>query len=312
MAATVNNDVIIYNELMQTSYLERIQDVIEVFNANANGTMLITSTRFEGDFSKSAFYNIGESIRHRDVNSTAAAAISGISMQERVDVKTPWVYGTVASTVEAFKRRARSLEEFYMLVGQDIADASMQYYFKLASASLTAAIANAPTLNVSGSIAPDSKLLIANAIERFGDRYSRIRLMVMNSVTYFKIVRDAIENRIDTEIGIVIRGGVPQTLGIDVLVTDQMPSDKILMLQQGAIEIKESQDPVFRTWDYNDAENFQMRFKAEGTVNLSLLGYSYDVAAGANPNIATLSASANWNKHYQDVKSTAGIVITIV
>lgn len=72
MATTTNNDLVIYNDLAQTAFLERRQDNLAVFNQASNGAIVLDNLFIEGDFRKRAFYHIGGSIEHRDVNSTAS------------------------------------------------------------------------------------------------------------------------------------------------------------------------------------------------------------------------------------------------
>ncbi|MBS7785643.1 major capsid protein, partial [Providencia stuartii] len=70
MATTTNSDLVIYNDLAQTAFLERRQDNLAVFNQASNGAIVLDNLFIEGDFRKRAFYQIGGSIEHRDVNST--------------------------------------------------------------------------------------------------------------------------------------------------------------------------------------------------------------------------------------------------
>ncbi len=49
MATTVNSDMIVYNDLAQTAYLERIQGVIDVFNASSNGALILDNELIEGE-----------------------------------------------------------------------------------------------------------------------------------------------------------------------------------------------------------------------------------------------------------------------
>lgn len=120
MATTVNSDLIIYNDLAQTAYLERLQDVLDVFNTASNGAIVLRNELIEGDLRKRSFYKIGGSLGHRDVNSNATVTGSKIGAGEMIGIKSPWKYGPYETTEEAFKRRARSPEEFSMLVGQDM------------------------------------------------------------------------------------------------------------------------------------------------------------------------------------------------
>ena len=108
MATTVNSDMIVYNDLAQTAYLERIQDVMDIFNGSSNGAIILDNELIEGDLRKRAFYKLGGSIAHRDVNSVATIAGQKIGSGEMVGVKVPFKYGPYETTEEAFKRRARS------------------------------------------------------------------------------------------------------------------------------------------------------------------------------------------------------------
>lgn len=69
MSTTVNTDLVIYDDLAQTAFLERRQDNLEVFNASSNGAILLDNELIEGDFRKRAFYKVGGSIESRNVNS---------------------------------------------------------------------------------------------------------------------------------------------------------------------------------------------------------------------------------------------------
>ena len=312
MATTVNNDMVIYNRLAQTAYLERLQDNLDVFNAASNGAIVYRSEVIEGDFDKKAFYKVGGSIEHRDVNSTSAVTPKKIGSGESIGVKCPYKYGPYASTEEAFNRRARTPEEFAMLVGQDMADALMEGRLQYALAALDAAIGGNAAMVAEGSIAVDGRKALTRGMRKFGDRFSRIGLWVMNSDTYFDIIDDALTNQVYGESEIVIYGGLPGTLGKPVLVSDKVPTDKAFGLQGGAIQVVESQAPGFRAYDINDQENLAIGIRGEGTFNLELLGYSWkDDVGGANPTLAAIGAAANWKKHAGSDKMTAGVLLDL-
>ena len=85
----------------------------------------------------------------------------------------------------------------------------------------------------------------------------------------------------------------------------------ILGLVAGAVSVTESQAPGFRSYDINDQENLAIGYRAEGTVNVELLGYSWDETKGANPDLTKIGTGANWNKHFTSNKSTAGVLIKL-
>jgi len=311
MATTVNSDLIIYNDLAQTAYLERLQDVLAIFNQSSGGALVLRNENIEGDLRKRAFYKIGGSLEHRDVNSTSTVSGKKIGADEMVGVKTPWKYGPYETTEEAFKRRARSPEEFSMLVGQDMADAVLDYYIQVAFAALSAAIGGNANMVATGSFAADHKKVLTKGMRKFGDRFNRISLFGMDSTTYFDLVDDAIDQKIYEEAGVVIYGGSPGTMGKPVLVSDKIPAEKIFGLQAGAVTLTESQVPGVRSYNIDNQENLAIGYRAEGTFNVDLLGYSWKDTAGVNPNLATLGAGANWEKYATSDKSTAGVVINL-
>lgn len=313
MATTVNSDVIIYNEQVQTAYLERIQDVTDIFNASSNGAIVLRTEAIEGNFNRSAFYELNGSLSHRDVNSAADPGFSKIGMDEMIGVKTPWKYGPYAATEESFKRRNRSPEEFSQLIGQDMAQATLKYMIQASFGALSAAILANAGMHVNASWANDGKKVLTRGMRKFGDRFNRIALFAMDSERYFDLVDQAIVNKVFEEAGFVIYGGSPGTMGIPILVSDLVPDDMIFGLQAGAIEVVESQAPGVRQYDINNQENLARGYRGEGTFNVELLGYSWNVDGGAvaNPTLAQISTGANWRKYATSDKATAGVIIEV-
>ncbi|OCG68516.1 hypothetical protein A9G39_02670 [Gilliamella sp. Imp1-6] len=311
MATTVNTDLIIYNDLAQTAFLERRQDNLDVFNAASNGAILIDNELIEGDFRKRAFYKVNGSIDPRDVNSVDPITGKKIGAGEAVGVKVPWKYGPYETTEEAFKRRGRDISEFSEVIGVDVADATLEGYVKYAINSLMAAIGANTDMTVTADIATDGKKTLTKGLRKYGDKFNRVALFVMHSTTYFDIVDQAMDNKLYEEAGVVVYGGQPGTLGKPVLVTDSAPVDAILGLVASAVKITESQAPGFRSYDINTQENLAIGYRAEGTVNIDLLGYSWDTSKGANPDLAKLSNQVNWKKHFDSNKSTAGVLIKL-
>ena len=308
---TVNSDMIIYNQLAQTAYLERLQDNLDVFNKASNGAIRYVNEVIQGDFSQKSFYRVGGGIEHRDVNSVAKVTPKKIGAGEMVGVKTPYKYGPYSPTEEAFKRRARSPEEFAEIIGYDLADALVAGRLQYGLTALKAAITSNPDMIAKGSIATDGRKALTKGMRKFGDKFGRISLWVMNSDTYFDIVDEALTNQVYGESELVIYGGLPGTLGKPVLVTDLVGDNDAFGLQAGALTVTESQAPGFRAYDINDEENLAIGMRAEGTFNLDLLGYSWDSSKGANPTLALLGADANWKKYATSNKMTAGTLLDL-
>lgn len=315
MASTLTSDLVVYDRLAQTSYLERIQENLNVFNQSSNGAIVLRSEAIEGDFDKAAFYDPFGSLAHRDVNSNSTVTPSNISASERVNAKTPWKYGPYATSEEAFKRRDRDPAEFYRLMGQSVADSTREYMADCALASVAACIAGNSAMQATGTLALRKGLV--EGLRKFGDKFNRVSLFVMSSSNFFDIVGQALSDKLYEEAGMVIYGGSPGTLGKPILVTDLLDSspDYVYGLQQGGVQIVESQAPGFRSYEINDIENLAVGYRAEGAFNVDVLGYSWDIntspAATANPDKSALGSSANWTKHATSDKNTAGVRIAL-
>lgn len=309
MAMTINEDLIIYNREIQTSFLERQQDVLNVFNDSSNGAIVLRNEMIEGDFDKSAYYKDFGEVSDRDVNSTSSVDLDSIDQGERIGVKYAWKFNPVAITEESFKRRARSLSEFAQLTGAELADKVLMHNISVAMGSFDAAVDNNSAMKISGSFGGDGYKLMTKALRAFGDRSSRLALFAMDSATFYDMVDMSISERVFNEDFAVIHGGQPATFGRPILVSDQFESSTIYGLQTGAIQLTESQAPGTRLWDINDAENLALGFRAEGTVNIDLMGYSYD--GSSNPKLDDLKESDNWEKFVESDKNTAGVVVDV-
>ena len=207
------------------------------------------------------------------------------------------------------KPRKRPLNA--VVIGVDVADATLEGYVKYGLKALTAAIGANPDMVVTADIETDGKKTLTRGLRKYGDKFNRVVLFVMHSATYFDIVDEAIANKIYEEAGVVVYGGQPGTLGKPVLVTDTMDADAILGLVAGAVTVTESQAPGFRSYDINDQENLAVGYRAEGVVNVDLLGYSWDTAKGDNPDLTAIGTAGNWKKHFTSNKSTAGVLIKL-
>lgn len=311
MATTVNSDVIIYNETVQTAYFERIQDNLAVFNENSSGAIGLNSEMVEGDLKLKSFYKLGGSIASRNVNSVAAVTGSKIGMDEQVSVKSPWKYGPYETTEEAFKRRGKSAEEFSMLIGEDMGDAVLDGWVDYAIAALEGSIGSNAGMIVTGDLATEGKKVLTKGLRTMGDKFGMVAIWVMDSSTYFDIVDQAIDNKVYEEAGVVVYGGTPGTLGKPVLVTDKCPANKVFGLQAGAVLVTESQAPGVRSYDIDTQENLAVGYRGEGVVNVEVMGYSWKTKTNVNPDIAAIGTASNWKKVATSDKATAGFIIDL-
>jgi hypothetical protein len=318
MATTVNSDVILYDDVAYTAYLELIQDNLNVFNGASSGAIVRRNELIRGDFMRRSFFLLAQDAVHRDPNSSADATASKFTGDERVSVKCPWGYGPIEATHESFRRAGAgaSSEEFSRMVGQQLANTAIKYQVRAAMAALSGALGSNSGVQATGNWSVDKHRIMTKGLRTFGDAASNVVLWAMDSNTYFDLVDNAIAEKIYNEAGQVIYGSSPGTMGRPVLVSDLVPADTIFGLVPGAIDLVESQQPLVWTYDVNGRVNKTMGMQGEGVFNVEVLGYAWDVggspAAPANPNLSQLATPANWKKIATSDKATAGFVIEIV
>lgn len=143
----------------------------------------------------------------------------------------------------------------------------------------------------------------------------------MHSKPFFDLMGSAITDKIYGVANITIYNGTIATLGKPVIVTDaaalyhaavgSVPASyTTLGLTEGAVEITESEEEQVVAEVITGLEQLAARIQGEYAFNVSVKGYSYDIAnGGINPSDATLATATNWDKYVADIKHTAGIAI---
>lgn len=308
---TTPRDMVIYNTVAVTTFVEKLQENLDVFNKASQGAIVLDSEMKMGAFSKSSFFKLNGHTEWRDIYSTEKAEHKKIAMGENVSAKIPWMYGPYSTTIEAFNRQGLTTATFAASVGEDAAQAQKEAYIAHAMAALKGAL-TASSLVVKGSFktgAPQKAL--SAGLRKFGDKAQRIRLFVMNSVDAFDFMESSIDNKLYEEAGMVVYGGAPGTLGKAVLVTDECPVGEVYGLVQNAVRVTETQASQFVFYEINDQINLAVGYRGEGNFNIEVLGHSYDVKQGENPKLATLASPATWIKTAESIKSTAGVIVDL-
>lgn len=309
--ATLSPDLTQYDTAFHTGFLEALQDFSEAFSQRSNGAIVVRSEALPGDYSRQSIYTALGSVVHRDITSSAAAPTQPVVDADAVAVKTAWRFGPVDFSREAVVRKGQTIEQIELLAGRRAAESATQYQLDCAIAAITGATAGQTDVQATGSWSSDGKKLLTKALRRFGDRASELRLWIMSSASFFDLVDTAITEQLFGEVGTVVYGGQPGTLGLPVLVSDRCPDDLIFGLRAGAIEVIESQPPQYLRQSVAGGNNLVERIQAEGTINIAVYGYRWAPATAIlNPDPTQLAAGANWAR-WSGAKTSAGVVIQV-
>jgi hypothetical protein len=120
--------------------------------------------------------------------------------------------------------------------------------------------------------------------------------------------------------GVTIYQGTVASFGRPTLVIDSpalvAPGTpdryRVLGLVEDAIEVAESEERSIVSDVITGLENLVMRIQGEYAFNVRLRGFAWDVVAGGiNPTDAALEQKTNWQVAAADVKSLAGVRLTV-
>jgi len=317
MAVTTPNDFVIYNEWLQSGYLERIAENVQGFNANSNGGIVLTTASLLGNYKETAFFKElaqADLIHDRDKNSTAAVTAAKMQAVEEVIPYLPSRFGPYETTRSAFLDIGKSPQEFSALLGQALADAVMKDMLDTSFAATIAAVtANTPAYVVGDATKGLTYNGFIDGMAAYGDKLDNIAVFVMRSKDYFSVMRDNVTAAtIDSIAGQTLREGSVATLGKPVLVMD---NDKlmagtdgaVLALAKGAITCIADDDMYITTKEDLLKENITITWQGESQYGLKLAGYSYDKTKAITR--TEIVKGANWSKVVSSDKNTGAVIV---
>jgi len=316
---TTPNDFVIYNEWVQSGYLEKLSENVNGFNANSNGGIVLTTAALLGNYKETAFFKElaqADLIHDRDKNSTATVTAAKMEATEEVVPYLPSRYGPYETTRSAFLDIGKTPEEFSSLLGQALADAVMK---DMLDTSFAATIGAVTSNNAAYVVGDKTKGMTYNGfidgMAAFGDKLDNIAVFVMRSTDYFNLMRDNITAAtIDTIAGQTLREGSVATMGKPVLIMDNdtltnvaKDGGVVLALAKGAITCIADDGVYITTKEGLLKENITITWQGESQYGLKLMGYGYDKTKTITR--TEIVKGTNWSKTVSSAKNTGAVVI---
>ncbi len=317
MATGTNTDLKIYPDQFFAGMRESLQENTNAFNGASNGSIQLVSDLSRGDFQDESFFKkLSGAVGHRDPNSTADATSIKLEQGEHTSIKIPRKYGPVENTATSFRRIAQDPATMSFIIGQNVGEDMAQDYLTAAITCVSTCLGSVTELtHVAGSAANHTAL--TGGLRKFGDKAQSLVALVMNSDSYFDMVDNAIADKLYEEAGTVVYGAQPGTFNRPTIVTDNASltasatTNNILALTNGAVIINESETGDTLLERVGGKDNIIMRFQSEYAFNSGVKGFSWNKTAGVNPTNAALGTAANWVQVVSDIKSCAGVMITV-
>ena len=312
------SDMQVFNEYLQTTLTETLDQQVDKFNAASNGGIVLTTGSMEGDFTNRAIYKkISNLVRRR--NAYGSGAVTPTNLEQLLDSAVKVASGTPPVNIppSQFAWLDKSPDEAGVVIGEQLAGDTLADMLNSALASYVSATAAQAEAFLDGTGTTADLAKLNSGAGKFGDASQELVAWVMHSKVLTDIYGTALANseRLFQFGNVqVVSDGFGRPLVVTdspALITAGAPDVyHIAGLTAGGIVVQRNDDFVSVMVDEAGDENIGKKFQAEWSNKLSLKGYSWDQAAGgASPNDAALTTATNWDKYVTSHKDLAGVLI---
>lgn len=308
----------VFNSYLMEATIETLSQMVDKFNGASNGSIVLTSDGFDGDFIQRSFYSALHGAKRRVDRYAAQATVTPTALAQLQEngVKVAGGFGPIIFEPSQMSWINKNEAEAIEAISKNLAEAMMGDQLNTAIAALVAAISNvsaakndvSATLGLSYSAINDAHAL-------FGDASGSLAAQVMNGAAYHKFVGQNLTNT-----GTLFQADnvmIVDILGKPVIVTDApalyatgTPNLlKVLSLASGAAVVMDGSDVISNIETTNGNSRIETTMQADYTFGLALKGYSWDTAnGGKSPTDAELATGSNWDMIATSVKHTAGVI----
>ncbi len=311
----------VFNEQVQTTAIEMLDQEVNKFNAASNGAITLTTEGFMGDYRFQNFFQSLHSAQRRVdrylTNSDQTA--TALAQLQEIGVKVAGGFGPILWEPAQLNWVQMNPEAAILAISRNLAEAMMKDMLNSGIAAAVAAMENVgSTVVYDTNTARDITYRDINASHaKFGDMSQLLVCTVMDGTSYHDLIDANLTNTPQLfQFGNVT---VVDILGKRVVVTDapalrESPTTtgndiKVLSLVRGGITIYEGNDLVTNLETTNGKKRIETTWQADYTFGLALKGYQWDTTSGGkSPTDAELSTGSNWDKIATSIKHTAGVL----
>lgn len=306
----------VFNESLQTATIETLAQMIDKFNAASQGTIVLTSEGFAGDFRyRNAWSSLASARRRVDRYATNAnQAATKLAQLQEIGVKVAGGFGPVEFEPGQLSWVEKNPAEAVAVISQALAEGMLQDQLNSAIAALVAAIeAQSGDTTYDTGTGPISYADLNLGHAKFGDQSSLILADVMDGASYHALIGQ----NLSTYQALFTSGGVTvvNVLGKPIIVTDAPAlretgtgaDVKALGLVAAAATVFDGSDLITNVQTSNGKERIVSTFQADYSFGLALKGYAWDTGTGGkSPTDIEIATGGNWDKVASNIKHTAG------
>jgi len=324
MATGTASDFTIVSEFFWAGLQEKVAQNIAAFNSASADTIRLSSKLLKGNFAQTTVLDlIADLVSRRDTTSVSAVDDLKIEDGNLISVKINRKVGPVGQTIDAWRKLGKTKEDMSRALGQQVGDAQAQDWLNTGLIALETALESVAAVNYDGTAAATKTINTPNLVAAralLGDAYMNIEAWVMRSEPYNELVSRQLVTEgvaLDRVAGVAFTKGVPQTLGLPVLVTDSpalidlngsaTDTYTVLGLTKGALNVIQSEQSDMESAVITGFDNLIYRVQGESAFNIEVKGMQYVEATGANPTDATLGTTSSWAQVVSSMKSGPGV-----
>jgi hypothetical protein len=307
----------VFNTYIMPATMETFAEMIRLFNAASNNSIVLDAGNFSGNFKTQAFFDSVMSGQRRVSRNgpNTEAPKTYITDHTKTDVKVAGGFGPIVYEPSEMTWLREPTATGIELASRGFASALLLDQINTALGAVVGAISNQPD-TVYGSA---SEVLTYDTINlahsRFGASSSLLRTDFMSGLQYHKFVSQNLKNAPS----LLFEAGnvrIVDILGKTVVVVDApaltdtiRKVSRVVSLAAGAVTVSDSRDIITNIDTTNGLQRIETTFQADYTFNLSLKGYSWDTATGgSSPDDSELYTGANWDRVSGPVHTTAGVL----
>lgn len=310
--------MIVFNQYFMPAIIETLGQDIAKFNAASAGSIMLSTTAFDGDFFQESFWKGVHSAQRRvdRYASQSAAAATDLQQGSNAMVKVAGGFGPIRFEPAQMTWLNKPTAEGIEVASRNFAEALLRDQLNTAIAALVGAIGNVAGLvnDVSATTALTYRAL-NGAHAKFGDRSADIIANVMNGATYHNLIDQNLANGQN----LFQAGGVTvvDILNKRVVITDA-PSlylagtpnkARALGLVAGAATVADAGDVITNIATTNGQTRIETTLQSDYSFALGLKGFTWDITnGGKTPTDAKLATGSNWDQTAPELKFTAGVL----
>lgn len=312
----------VFNKYFMPATIETLAQMVDQFNAASNGTIVLTTEGFEGDFMMTSFFKNLASARRRVDRYAPNSDVTPVDLSQDkfVEVKIAGGFGPVRYEPSQMTWLMKPTVEGVEVASRAFAELLLQDQLNTAIAGLVAAVANqgaTTTVDVSATKKVDY-LAVNESHAKFGDHSSQIAAQVMDGVQYHNFIAHNLTNSETLFQAGNVR--VVDILGRQSVITDapalftaavgEEPAlRRVLSLTSGAAIVRDPRNLVSNIETTNRRLRIETTLQIDYDFSLGIKGYAWDTDnGGKSPTDAEISTGSNWDLVVDNVKHSAGVL----